>query len=69
MPRVKEGNSVIPGGRVKIDELCFDAIKREIKEEMHFTLKDEKIVFRKNLESFFEIDNVKFHEFSLYMNI
>ena len=63
LPRVEDGNSVIPGGRVKIDELCFDAIKREIKEEMHFDLQDEKIVFRKNLEYFFVFNNVKYHEF------
>ena len=57
------GNSVIPGGRVKIDELSIEAIKREILEEMHFKLKDEKIFFIKNLEYFFELNGLKFHEF------
>ena len=50
--KTREGNSVIPGGRVKIDELCVDSLKREIKEEMHYELVDEKISFIKNLEYF-----------------
>ena len=57
------GNSVIPGGRVKIDELSINAIKREIKEEMNFNLLDERIIFKKNLEYFFTMDNVRYHEF------
>lgn len=63
VPRVANSNSVIPGGRVKIDELCIDAIKREIREEMNFDLQDEKIKQLKHLESFFTFDNIKFHEF------
>lgn len=56
------GNSVIPGGRLKIDELREAALKREIKEEMHYTLDDNKIKFIKTLEYFFDFDNKKYHE-------
>lgn len=63
VPRKEGWNSVIPGGRVKIDELCVDAIKREIKEEMNFDLRDEKITFLKHIESFFAFDDTIFHEF------
>ncbi len=64
LPRRENSNSVIPGGRLKIDELRIDGIKREIKEELNFDLKDEKIVFKGTIENFFEIDNIKFHEFA-----
>ena len=57
------GNSVIPGGRVKIDELRIDALKREIKEEMGITLIDEKIKYKDTIEEFFDYDNKTFHEF------
>lgn len=57
------GNSVIPGGRIKIDELREDAIKREIKEEMNYTLEDSRIKYRKTLEYFFDFEGNKFHEF------
>ena len=60
--KTREGNSVIPGGRVKIDELCVDSLKREIKEEMHCELVDEKISFIKNLEYFYEFNGEKVHE-------
>ncbi len=63
IPRINGGNSVIPGGRIKIDELRYDAIKREIKEELNFNLVDDKIIFKETLEYFFEMDNIKFHEF------
>ena len=36
-------NSVIPGGRIKINEKSSDAIKREIKEEMDFDLDSKKL--------------------------
>ena len=44
----RKGNSVIPGGRVKIDELSIDSLKREMMEEMHFSLVDEKLSFIMN---------------------
>ena len=56
------GNSVIPGGRVKIDEYREDALKREIKEEMNFSLEDERIKYKDTIESFFDFDNKKYHE-------
>ena len=56
------GNSVIPGGRLKIDELRIDAIKREIKEEMNYLLDEDRIKFKRTLEYFFDFDNKKFHE-------
>ena len=58
----RTGNSVIPGGRVKIDELRVDALKREIKEEMGITLVDEKIKYKDTIEEFFSFDDKKFHE-------
>ena len=57
------GNSVIPGGRIKIDELREDALKREIKEEMHYTLDDSRIKYRETLEYFFDFEGRKYHEF------
>ena len=61
-------NSVIPGGRIKINEESSDAIKREIKEEMDFDLDSKKIQFLNVLEEFFEIDNVQFHEIFFVYN-
>lgn len=58
----RTGNSVIPGGRVKIDELRVGALKREIKEEMGITLVDEKIKYKDTIEKFFSFDDKKFHE-------
>ena len=59
----RQGNSVIPGGRLKIDEYRLDALKREIKEEMNITLDDKKIRFKDTIEDFFDFDNKRFHEF------
>ena len=55
-------NSVIPGGRMKMGEYSIDTIKREIKEEMHFTLKDEKIKLINTHEEMFTFDNVDYQE-------
>ena len=63
IPRVSNGNSVIPGGRIKIGELRLDAIKREIKEELGFILRDDKIEYKETMEYFFVMNNIKFHEF------
>ncbi len=57
------GNSVIPGGRIKIDESREDALKREIREEMHYELDDSRIKYRDTIESFFDFDGKRFHEF------
>ena len=56
------GNSVIPGGRLKIDELREDALKREIREEMNFELEDERIMYKNTIESFFDFDGKRYHE-------
>jgi len=56
------GNSVIPGGRIKIGEDSSNAIVREIKEEMGITLNKEKLVYIKTLENFFIFENRNVHE-------
>ena len=45
-------NSVIPGGRIKINEKSSDALVREIKEEMNFDLDTKKL----QLVKVFEMD-------------
>ena len=56
------GNSVIPGGRLKIDEYRIEALKREIKEEMNYDLLDDRIIYKDTIESFFTFDGKDFHE-------
>lgn len=56
------GNSVIPGGRVKIDEYRIEALKREIKEEMNYDLLDDRIIYKDTIESFFTINDKDVHE-------
>ncbi len=56
------GNSVIPGGRLKISESSCDALIREIKEEMNITLDKEKLIYNNTIEEFFTFDNTKYHE-------
>ena len=56
------GNSVIPGGRLKIDEYRFEALRREIKEEMGIILDDKRIIYKDTIEEFFNFDNKKYHE-------
>lgn len=50
----------LPGGRVKLGELCEEAIKREIKEEISCDCRVEQVV--KVSENFFEVENTTFHE-------
>ncbi len=59
----REGNSVIPGGRMKIDESRVDTLKREIMEEMHYTLDDNKITYCDLIEMFYPFDGTVSHEF------
>ena len=62
------GNSVIPGGRLKIDESRIDALKREIKEEMNYNLSIDKISYCDTIESFFSFDGKDVHElFFVYL--
>ncbi len=56
------GNSVIPGGRLKIDELREDALKREIREEMDYELEDNRIFYKDTIETFFDFDGKRYHE-------
>ena len=56
------GNSVIPGGRLKIDEYRLDALKREINEEMNISLDDNKIIEKDVIEEFFDFDGKRYHE-------
>ena len=56
------GNSVIPGGRIKISELSSDALIREIKEEMGLLLDKEKLIYNNTIEEFFTFEGVKYHE-------
>jgi len=55
-------NSVIPGGRIKINESSLNALKREVKEEMGLELDINKAKQIKTFENFFEIDKKPFHE-------
>lgn len=50
------------GGRVSFGETTFDAIKREVNEEIGVTLNEESIYFFKIVENFFNYDNKRFHE-------
>lgn len=56
------GNSVIPGGRIKIDESRMDALKREIMEEMNYQLDEDRITYCDTIEPFYTFDNTKVHE-------
>ena len=58
----RTGNSVIPGGRIRIGERSIDALKREIMEEMDILLVDDKIIYKKTMENFFTFDGKKCHE-------
>ena len=55
-------NSVIPGGRIKINEQSSDALVREIKEEMNFVLNKDKLKKLDVFENLFSYKNKMFHE-------
>ena len=52
----------LPGGRVKTLESSFEALKREIYEEMQIKIKKEEVNMKAVIENFFEMDNKKYHE-------
>ena len=64
----KEGrNSVIPGGRIKINEDSKSAIVRELKEEMNFDVDKSRLKQLNVFENFFVYDKKDTHElFFLY---
>ena len=55
-------NSVIPGGRIKINESSLKSLAREIKEEMGFEMNPQQAVLNKVFENFFTYENKDFHE-------
>ena len=61
-------NSVIPGGRLKINEKTYDTAIREIREEMSFNIEKDKLSYLGFLEEFFEIQNIPYHELYFIYN-
>lgn len=55
-------NSVVPGGRIHINEDSKSALAREIKEEMNFEIDQNKLKMVKVFENFFNYDNKDVHE-------
>jgi ADP-ribose pyrophosphatase YjhB (NUDIX family) len=55
-------NSVLPGGRVRINERSSSALVREIKEETGLEIAEEKLRFITTMENFFSYDGVDVHE-------
>ena len=55
-------NSVIPGGRIKIGEASQDALKREMEEEMGFSIDKKRLEFKKLFENFFTYESTPVHE-------
>lgn len=55
-------NSVVPGGRIRINEKSTTALAREIKEEMDFEIDERKLKPVKVFENFFNFDNKDVHE-------
>ncbi|HEY4478135.1 MAG TPA: NUDIX domain-containing protein [Candidatus Paceibacterota bacterium] len=55
-----KGYIYLLGGKIQIDESSDQAIKREIKEEIDFTISNVKLI--SVLENFFPMENGKIHE-------
>lgn len=56
------------GGKVEIGESTIDALKREIKEELNYEIKEKKSSLIRVYENFFKYNNNKYHEL-LYIYI
>lgn len=54
----------LPGGRVNFGESSQQAIQREIKEELHFDIKDCRPIWMN--ECFFNENGSKYHEIGIY---
>lgn len=55
-------NSVIPGGRIQINEKSCDGIIREAKEEMGLELDKAKLNYLTTFENMFSCDGKGYHE-------
>lgn len=55
-------NSVVPGGRIRINENSKSALKRELKEEMDIEIDEKKLSLIKVFENFFNYDGKDCHE-------
>lgn len=55
-------NSVVPGGRIKINEKSTTALKRELKEELDFEIDENKLAIKKVFENFFNFNGKNVHE-------
>lgn len=55
-------NSVLPGGRVRINEHSSVALAREIREETGFEIEKERLQYVKTMENFFNFEGTDAHE-------
>lgn len=54
----------LPGGRIHLGEPAESALSRELREELDIELPPHRLAFM--AESFFTIDNTRYHEMCLY---
>ena len=55
-------NSVVPGGRIQINEKSTSALVRELQEEMGITFAEEKMTLVKVFENFYTMSGKPSHE-------
>ena len=55
-------NSVVPGGRIQINEKSTSALVRELQEEMGITFAEEKMTLVKEFENFYTMGGKPSHE-------
>ncbi|WP_186577021.1 NUDIX hydrolase [Aquibacillus kalidii] len=65
--QVKDDHWALPGGRAKVMEDSPTSIKREIKEELGFEVKINRLLWI--TENFFKYNSNDFHEIALYYNV